>query len=813
MLNRTTLLVSAAYIFVASTPALAQGVEEGNAEAQPLGVEDIIVTAQKRSENAQTVPIAISAIGGDQLASRGVSEITQLANYTPSVQLTNSSQLVGSPASLSGFIRGIGQDDFAVQFEPGVGVYVDGVYLARTVGANANLLDVERVEILKGPQGTLFGRNTIGGAISVVTRDPANARSIRGEFTTGRFNRIDAGVAVDLPLIEDRLLSSFAVSTTNRDGYQKRIPYPGVQNFVTEGPTDYLPSGIITGISAGGRQGGGHQASVRGKLLWKGDGFRIGLTADYSKSNDDTQAVSLVRTSSNPGALSNLYNACISLPPAALAGAGLAPVCNSPRFGIGGVLGSVNVDSNPANDRLLFNDQFVTGNSDTSYASGNNYSRLRNYGLAATIDVEVTNDINLKSITAYRNQDWNIGIDGDGSPLAVFDVSVTQKQKQFSQELQLSGASFDDRLRWLVGAYYFDERASEQQNPIFGGGLFQVRNLASFSTKSYAAFTHLNFALSNQISFTAGARYTEERKTIDPGQEDIGLFLQKVAGLPSVLYPDPTDLTQLLPTARQKRRFNDFSPRLGVEFKPSRDIMIYGSYSRGYKSGGWTSRVTAPVLTVPKFEPESAQTYEVGVKSELFDRRIRVNLATFTTEYKNIQLNIQRGISPTFENAGTGRIKGVELDLQAVISNALRLNASAGYIDAHYTSVDDPAGIITLNSRLPRVPKWTAYFGPEYRININDGSELRLRADYFYRSSSASDPENTPELFSRAASTVDLSASYSINDGALSLTAGVKNVFDKRFIVNGTNQLGGFGFISAIYNRPAEWYTTLRFKL
>ncbi len=811
MNSYTKLLIGASSLAFAM-PALAQVEQSGG------GIEEIIVTAQKRAENIQDVPIAIAAISGSELASRGVSEITQLANYTPSVQLSNSSQIVGAPSSLSGFIRGIGQDDFAVAFEPGVGVYVDGVYLARTVGANANLLDVERIEILKGPQGTLFGRNTIGGAISVVTREPSATRGIRGQFTVGRFNRIDAGIAVDLPLIEDKLLSSFAFSTSNRDGYQKRIPFPGAANFVSETPRDFLDSGIVTGVGARGTNGGGNEINARGKLLWKGtDGLRITLAADYTRARQSASAYTLIKTDADPRSLSQLYNACIGLPGDALAGAGLAGICNTPRIGVGTAIGSVNVDGDPTNDRLPYDGRYVTDDIDKTYATGNNFSHLRNYGLAATIDLDLSDDIALKSITAYRNQRWNIGLDIDGSPVMLFEPAVLQKQKQFSQELQLSGNSFDNRLKWLVGVYYFNEKASEQQNPIFAGGLFQIYNPASFKTKSYAAFTHLNFEVTEQLSFTVGARYTEERKSFLPSQKDINLFLQKVAGLPPALYPDPTDLSQLLPTARQKQKFTDFSPRLGVEFKPVDDVMLYGSFSRGYKSGGWTTRVTFPVMAVPTFDEETAKTFEVGVKSQLLDRRLQLNAAAYTTKYDGIQLSIQRGVSPTFENAGAARIKGVEVEAQAVLTDAFRLNASAGYIDAKYTRVDDPTGIITIDSALPKVAKWTAHFGPEYRIALPADATVTLRGDYFYRSRTASDAENTPELFGKAVSVVDLSATYSAADDAWSLSVGGKNVFDKRYIVNGTNQFstvaGGVGFITGVYNRPAEWYATLRFKI
>lgn len=777
-------------------------------------IDEIVVTAQKRSENVQDVPIAIAAFSGEALQEKGIGEISQLANQTPSVQLSNSSQIVSSPSSLSGFIRGIGQDDFSTQFEPGVGTYVDGVYLARTVGANANLLDVERVEILKGPQGTLFGRNTIGGAISVVTRAPSDEFGVRLQGTIGRFNRVDVGGIVDIPIAPGVLTSSIAVNYSSRDGYQKRIPFPGADNFYQEPITAFSSTGAILGTGARDRLGGGNELNGRIKLLWNAsDAVRVTLAADYTRANQGASATTLIRTSQGGAGgptLTGIYNACINTPAAVLAVTPLAAICG-PRVGPGTALGGVNADADTTNDRLTVDDRFVTGDIDTTYGAGNNFSRLRNFGVTGTIDIDLTDDIALKSITAYRKQKWNIGLDIDGTPVQIFEPNVRQDQHQFSQELQLSGKAIDNRLNWLLGVYYFDEHSDEQQNPNFAAGLFTILNPASFDTKSYAAFGHLNFAVTDQLGITLGARYTEETKHLDPSQLDINLFLQKAAGVPAFLYPDPTDLRQLLPTARQRLKFNNFSPRVGLEFKPTDDVMIYGSFSRGYKSGGWTTRVTAPVMAVPTFNPEQAETFEAGIKSELFDRRLQLNIAAFTTKYKAIQLLIQRGISPTFENAGTARIKGIEVEGQAVLSDIFRVNASAGYIDAHFTAISDPTAVITLDSDLPRVPAWTVHVGPEARFDLGSGT-LKLRADYSYRSRSANDAENTPELYSRAVNLVDASITYEAPDESWSITAGGRNIFNERYVVNGTNQLPAVGILTANYNRPGEWYVSTRIK-
>ena len=271
MKREIVLLVLSA--FASATVAVAQQ------QPASMTLEEIVVTAQKRVENLQDVPLAIATFTRTELQERDVNSMVQLTNFVPNVQLTNSSQILSSPTMLSGFIRGIGQDDFSATFDPGVATYVDGVYLARSVGANVTLLDMERIEVLKGPQGTLFGRNTIGGAISVVTREPSSTLGIQADVTIGDFNRIDGKVMADIPLIDDRLLSSIAFSSSKQDGYQRRVEFPGAEVYAT----DSLSSFVTNGIGARPTSGGIDEQNLRAKLLWKvSPGLRATLSADYT---------------------------------------------------------------------------------------------------------------------------------------------------------------------------------------------------------------------------------------------------------------------------------------------------------------------------------------------------------------------------------------------------------------------------------------------------------------------------------------------------------------------------------------------------
>src|SRR6267154_175561 len=305
--------------FLAVFAACSSGLHGGGACAQevnahvgasaPTELEEVVVTAQKRSESIQQVPIAITAFSESTLRAKGITDIHGLSALTPNVNLDQGSPFSGSNSVLSASIRGIGQDDFAFNLDPGVGVYVDGVYFARTVGANQSLLDVERIEILKGPQGTLFGRNTIGGAISIVTRTPGNEFAIQGQLTGGSYNRRDVSVLTDIPLAPN-LLSTITVATQYQDGYQKRIHYPSPTPYVSD-PVGALHS---SGTETFDTQGGSNQQVLRGKLQWKPtDSITAMLAADWTHTNQPSTASTVLQTiTSGPEAVFGaFYNACL----------------------------------------------------------------------------------------------------------------------------------------------------------------------------------------------------------------------------------------------------------------------------------------------------------------------------------------------------------------------------------------------------------------------------------------------------------------------------------------------------------------------
>ena len=776
-------------------------------------LEEVIVTSQRRAENVQTVPIAISAFTQQDLADRGVTEVSQLQNFTPNVHLDFTSPFGGSSTVLTAYIRGIGQDDFAFNLEPGVGVYLDGVYLARTIGANTDMLDVERIEVLKGPQGTLFGQNTIGGAISIVTRRPANEFRVRGEITGGQYDRRDVRAAVDLPLIANRLLSTVSVSLKKRDGYQKVVPFESSQAYITDPQSAFR----LLNLGTSGTLGGENSASIRGKLLWlAADTTDVTFTGDYT-SVDQPSVAHTVLQATDVG-VAGLYNTCIRNSVSDLAAMGLGAVCGPRSAGGQGVLPGIGgAQGNPATYRLAWGPQFIPNDIDQTYSTGQNFDKESNYGLATTIEWRGFKAFTVKSITAYRQLRARFGMDQDGSPIQIVENSFETNQSQSSQELQLTGAALSERLNWVAGLYYIHERGDLTDYVVFPAGLLQIYGPNDFSNDTYAAYTHVNYKITEPLQLTLGLRYSYQNKKFFGGQRDLNSFHIKT-GVPADQFPT-SDTTLLYPPGPFHKNFQDLAPRIGFDYRLTDNVMAYTSWAKGFKSGGWTTRLSVPwrvgpgyQASEPSFDEEKASTYEVGLKSELLERRLRLNTAVFTTNYDGVQLNVQEFISPTLQNAGNAKIRGAELETQWLPIEDFSLTFNAGYLDAKYTSVSASAQAagLTVDKKLPKSPKWSLNAGASYAFHVTGDAAIVPRIDWSYTSKQENDSTNTPLLHRPAVSMLDASIAY--RAGKLwQLVLGGTNLTDKRYIVSGVENAGA-GNIYGTYNPPREWYLSLRFN-
>lgn len=734
------------------------------------GLEEIVVTARKVSESMQDVPIAVSAFTANSLKQKGLTNISQIGDYTPSLIMDFTSALTGSSASATTFIRGIGQSDFLLTIDPGVGIYVDGVYVARSVGGIVDLLNLERVEVLKGPQGTLFGRNTIGGAVNIVSAKPGDEFKIQAEGTIGSFNRRDLRMTADLPIIKDKLHTSLSFSSKNRDGYAKRIPFTG-----THGPDiSYPPQAIGQNTELGDENTDTVKAIMQ---YYASESLEATLIVDVTRSREHSAASTLLKAYPGATQLAGLYNGCI---------AGVIPVAAC------GPAHNLNGDADPNNDRTPYDNRFLTNDPYTTYATGPNFSNLDLFGISLTLDYAVSDNIDFKSISAYRTLDAEFGRDGDNSPIMIDHTSNDYQHEQFTQEFQLTGLSFDGKLKWLAGLYFFTENGEDNVYVPLGGIPFlNLDQLNIVSNQSYAAFTQMSYNLTEDFSVTAGLRYTKENKDYRP------VHLDLVSG--ALLVPDDTaelDIT-------------DTSPRFGIEYRWNENFFTYASVSKGFKSGGFTGRTVDPQPAARPFKPEKVWAYELGFKSDLADGNVRLNGAVYYTDYTNLQVVNQEGITPITVNAGKAEIKGAELDLQALVSENLIITAGLAYTDAKYVEITDPFATINVDSKFANTPKWSSTLSLDYTVDLSNDGTLALHGDWNFNSKIYNNAENTPELTQPSVHLLNATATYSHPGDQWSLVAGVRNITDERYLISGFDQ-PGVGFTEGTYARPREWFLTVR---
>ncbi len=800
-------------------------------------VEIITVTAQRVEQNIQDVPIAVTAFTAEDLQTQHITSVAQLSALTPNVNFEGGAPFSGDSSVLSASIRGIGQDDFAFNLDPGVGVYLDGVYLARTIGANVDLMDVQRIEVLKGPQGTLFGRNTIGGAINIVTRNPGDEYSLQVQITTGSYNRRDIAGTMDLPISND-LHTSITFASNIRDGYQDIIPYKNVNHYIME------PYALGGGTDTHSDLGGQNHQAARFKAVWTpSDTFTGTLSADWAHQDQSSIPNTVLATYPEVdklgppfGLFAEWYNLCVS-------GINFSRLCDTPRatnWPIG-PHGLPPITDYPVGSLIPISPETTqTGDIDTTYANGPNFAKYDVAGASLTLEQKLSDAMTLKSITGYRHIHWNIGIPLDGSPNHGNFLSVVDKQRQdqFSQELQIIGNAFNNRLTYVGGLYYFYEEGFVHDWVPFDGGFLSVQDsgLNDLKTSSYAAYLHIDYQVTDQIGITVGGRYSYDHKQFNGGQTDLNGLTYKISGCypptddanlhldptipPGVTcqmalgFPVPGEPFRYFPAGWNTQKFYLFTPTVGIQYHVNDDVMAYVSWSKGFKSGGWTTRLSAPISDASDAEygPEKAQTYEIGLKSLLADHRLILNVAAFYTKYEDIQLNEQVGASPVLSNLGTADIYGAEIEAEADLGHGFLMRANVGYLDAQYTEVSPlTAGTITLHSKLPKTPKWKLVLQPQYTFTLQNGNAIQIIAAYTHTSELFNDSLNTQLLKRPSVDLLDASVHYQFNDGKYDVAVGGTNLFDERYITTGSVNYAA-GFVDGTYSPPAQWYISLTAK-
>lgn len=779
-----------------------------------LALEEVVVTARKREESVQDTPIAVSAFTGEGLELRGVTDIASLDNFSPNLVLNRSPSNSGV-TSAAVYIRGIGQNDFVPVIDPGVGIYVDGVYLGRSVGGVMDLLDIERVEVLRGPQGTLFGKNTIGGAVSLTSKLPNEEFSGKADVKVGTDDRLNVRGTLNIPL-SDNFFTRISLASFQQDGHVERV-------------FDGKDLGDDDTIAA--------KVSARWIV---NDDIDINFSFDYTR--DDENGPALVTTGIEPinsglfgpGGAPSMTLAQNTI--AAQIAAGVVPggtfadlTVNPPMLNFGACFEAANL-----NNPNCFNQRYIQPEGGTkNFGTDPTKSELDLWGAAVTFNWDINDNLTFKSITSFRTFDGEFFNDNDGAPQRVSQLIDIFDQDQFTQEFQLLGTAAEGRLNWILGAYYFEEDG-KNINPVRFSQVF-IQSGGHFDSDSWAVFGQGTYDITEKLSLTVGLRYTEDTKNYLPDQFFEFFPIGPLpAGPGGVNCPPPLGGPcavgdRVLPFIEETAETEELVPMINLAYRWNDDLMTYFTYAEGFKGGGFTQRIFPPEAELPDFGPEFVKSYEIGFKYDGLDGRMRLNGAIFFTDYEDIQLLVAdpTRVGPFVTNAGDADITGVELELLLVPAEGWLVSASVGYLDPERTKVGGGVLGLDKNSRFEHISDWNANLQISKEIDMGDWGSLTPRFEWSFRSEFGTNSNNvpydgpapvlqqppfnigvpSPAQFQDDYDIFNASVRWDIQDSGFSVTAGVENIDDEEFREFG-NQQDAFGFTIETFNRGRQWYVT-----
>ena len=712
--------------------------------AENLALEEVVVTARKREESLQVVPVAVSAFTPETMAALGIKNMRDFEGLVPGLNLGGGGN--GVKGDGNAYIRGVGQRETQVTTDSGVGIYLDEVYIGRASGALLDAVEIESIQVLRGPQGTLFGKNTTGGAILYTSIKPSAEFGGTAQGTYGNLDRKDASLAVDVPLIEDTLLSRLSMATINRDGYIENdidgTQYTDEDRNMIVGQLRWLPSdAIIVDLNLNHTK---IDQKPRGqKCEWLGDEL---AAAGYPAQ----------------GSLEGIYNAFSPI--------SVEEYCN--RSGQDLPIDKFQGEQNTRSD-IFYQGVYKV---DTSMASN-------------TVSWEINDKLQFKSISAYRNTEQKADEDLDGMEAVIIGRLAPEHNDtdQYSQEFQFIGNAMDDRLNYTVGTYAFYEQTNDDWLQDFAGYvetttvpnsiLLARSNLTERETENtaYAAFSQADYNLREDLILTLGLRYTwEERKT---DYRESRVYLPSIGngdylGTLDTIYtanivhpfsqPGGTPVTSWLygfdpdgpggapfeigafGETDDSRKDDDVSPMASIKYLATDDVletlhmddaMTYLTYSTGFRSGGVAvgngDFDNDNIIDLENFKPEYVDMIELGFKIDALDRMLRTNVAIFYEDYTDIQLTTTKpdpnfGIPlPAIENAGKAEMRGVETEFTLLPTDNLRFIGSVAYLDAQFkeylSEVPDPNGggqivVDRSDEPMPRAPEWTAFLSVDYNI-------------------------------------------------------------------------------------------------
>jgi len=703
-------------------------------EGAKRALEEVVVTARRREESLQSVPIAVTALSSQDLAEAGAFDLSEIQSEVPNLSIYPGRN---QSTTLTVFMRGVGQADPLWGVDPGVGLYLDDVYIARPQGALLDVFNVDRIEVLRGPQGTLYGKNTIGGAIKYVSKPLSDEFEANISATVGEFSTQEIRGSVSGAFVPGVFRASAAVASLQRDGYGKNL---FLGNDVSDKDT----------------------LAFRLAAEWTPtDDLSFKLA--YDRSDDDANPRGYARLEANPNCLVFLGEPCEPLPNNFDVEAGLEPL---------------------------------------------NGTEME--GTSLTVQWDLNDTYTVKSITAFRESDSENNIDFDTTPARITDVVATYFDEQFTQELQLL---FDngDNLQGIVGLFYLDGEAGGLVQNIFFDALFGTTD-GDTNVRSIAAFGDLSYALSDRFTLSAGLRYTDEEKcgrAFNAGYSD-DTFTEVIA-----VTADYDDCTT----------FTSTSPRVVLDYAASDAVLLYGSVSRGFKSGGYNVRAQStafPESALP-FDNEELTMYELGAKTTLFDNQVTFNAALFYGDYTDVQVSTFEGFDSdgdgeddaffgNFQNAGDATVQGIETEFVIAPEGApwLTIDGNINYLDAEPDEfLDRDENEILDTQVITNAPEFTAAINGNLTFDAW-GGEVFARLGYSYRDESVLTTEGVDPLVQDSFSLVNAALGYNAGDGAWRVMVHGKNLGDEEYITNGYN-IPVLGIRTGAYGMPRTLTLTADF--
>jgi iron complex outermembrane receptor protein len=762
MLLRKTLQlgISVTAIVMAQTPAIAQNaagpIPEEAAETEAQGLEEILVTAQRREQSLQNVPVSVTAMTGEELERRQITDVETATTFVPNVSVGTA---IGDPTDITLSIRGIQTPGTQLVQDSAVPLYIDGVYIGRTYGTNAAAIDLERIEVLRGPQGTLFGRNAVGGAVSMVTTRPTSEFEGYAEVEIGSFDARNATGVMNLPF---------------GDAGGLRLVYAHRQyDPQATGPNGETFNSL-------------NQEYFRATAAFDlGPDVKVVLSGDYFDVGGD-QSLTRLR----------YFN------PASPFNALLPTVGGRPTDRLTNYI-------EPDND--FYRDGTSEGVPDLD---------SKGFSLTGTVEARF-GSANLRSITGYRKVDRDAPVDLDGTPYPLVQLhSYPAVVDQISQELQVFGDGLNDRLRYIVGLFFFEEDGFQEAHTAALRGIAPTFGITSYdaTNTSYGPYAQLEYSVTPELTAIAGARYAYDKREIvyhdraqafATGVQTCSLGAQ-FRGPGVNRRGGPVDCNGPASTT-----FRYVPWTIGVNFEPNPDVLLYAKISNSFRSGGFSQATNILVPTHQIVDPEEVLSPEAGFKLDLLNRRLRVNGAVFYADYKNIQQQVRR-VTPegftvaTQVNAGAGHIFGGELEVSALLGD-LNITAGLGVLKSEYDE-----GPFT-GTPLLYAPEFSFSLGASYPIQTSAG-ELRLSGNYGYRSSQFHvSPMGTPAprdtLRQDGYGILNAEARFAFKDLPITLTVWGRNLTEAEYYTRILDfTLTPLGAVIGFPGNPRTYGASLRFN-